>query len=160
MTVTWLLAAVRETVRRRKAARDPEAEMILNRIFFSVAIFLYLTLTGAAQTWELRLGAQIYIGLAACFFVHSLMWPAPSPVRRLISIIADIGALSYMLHLGRELTEIFYPLYLWIIFGNGFRFGNRYLFATMAAGLAGFAAVIVATPFWRQQRMLSAGLLT
>ncbi len=154
-----LLGAVFEAARRRRAVRDPEDEMIRNRVFFSLAIFTYLTVTGATRVWQLRWGAAIYIALGIVFLAHSLIWTAPSPARRLISIVADLGALCYMLHLGRETTQIFYPLYLWIIFGNGFRFGNKYLFATMLLGLAGFAAVIATTPFWQQHRMLSLGLL-
>jgi two-component system sensor histidine kinase RpfC len=148
-----------EAVRRRRAARDPEAEMIRNRILFSLGIFAYLTLTGANAVRPLRWASESYILLAFLAYLHALLWPMPSPTRRLLSMLVDFTALSWATHFGGETTSIFYPLYLWIIFGNGFRFGNAYLLAAMGLGIAGFTAVIVSTPFWIENIRLSAGLL-
>ena len=144
---------------RGRGVGDLEYEMIRNRIFFSIAIGLYLVMTGSTRIWQLRLGSEIYIGFAVAFFIHGLIWPKPSRIRRLSSMIVDLGALSYTLHLGGEATSIFYPMYLWIIFGNGFRFGNAYLFVAMGLGLAAFATVILFSPFWEQYPLLSVGLL-
>src|SRR3546814_18066275 len=49
--------------------------------------------------------------------------------------------------------------YLWVTFGNGFRYGARWLFVSAAISLAGFAAVVAATPWWRENLPLSIGLL-
>lgn len=150
---------VLDHLRGRDDAGDLEHEMIRNRIFFSIAICLYLTVTGCTHIWQLRLGSELYIGFAVAFFIDSLIRPKPSPTRRLLSMVVDLGALSYTLHLGGNATSILYPMYLWIIFGNGFRFGNAYLFAAMGLGLAAFTAVILLSPFWAQYRLLSIGLL-
>jgi two-component system sensor histidine kinase RpfC len=159
MKPSRVLGLVLDRLRGRDDSDDLEREMIRNRIFFSLAIGLYLVVTGSTQIWQLRLGSEIYIAFAVGFFIHSVIWPRPSQIRRLLSMVVDLGALSYTLHLGGEVTSIFYPMYLWIIFGNGFRFGNAYLFVAMGLGLAAFAAVILSSPFWAQYRLLSIGLL-
>ena len=159
MKPSCAVGLVLDRLRGRDDVGDLEHEMIRNRIFFSLAIGLYLAATGSTHIWQLRLGAEIYIGFAVGFFAHSLIWSRPSRTRRLLSMVVDLGALSYTLHLGGEVTSIFYPMYLWIIFGNGFRFGNAYLFAAMGLALAAFAAVILSSPFWEQYPLLSIGLL-
>ena len=159
MQLSYAARPILDRLRGRDDASDLEHEMIRNRIFFSLAICAYLVGTGSAQIWQLRLGSEIYIGFAVGFFIHSLRWRGPSQSRRLLSMVVDLGALSYTLHLGGEATSIFYPMYLWIIFGNGFRFGNAYLFVAMGLGLIAFAAVILTSPFWEQYPLLSVGLL-
>lgn len=144
---------------QREQPPDLEREIIRNRLCFSLLVFVYLQITGTTRIWQIRWGAFIYIVLAIAFRLHSLIYPKPLPPRRLLGVVLDLGALSYALHLGGETTSILYPLYLWTILGNGFRFGNKYLFAAMALGLAGFAAVVVGTPFWQRYRSLSSGLL-
>jgi two-component system sensor histidine kinase RpfC len=52
-----------------------------------------------------------------------------------------------------------YPIYLWVVFGNGFRFGEKFLIIATAISAASFALAVVITPFWRAQMQLSAGLL-
>ena len=147
------------SLRRRKALGDLEFEIIRNRLLFSLLMFVHLSLTGTTQIWQVRWGLTAYIVVAIAIWLHSVARPRPSPARRLFGVVVDLGALSYVIHLGGETTSIFYPLYLWIILGNGFRFGNRYLFAAMGIGLAGFAAVIASTPFWQRNTALGSGLL-
>ena len=38
-------------------------------------------------------------------------------------MFVDSGMLSYGIYVGDESTSLLYPIYLWVIFGNGFRFG-------------------------------------
>ena len=60
--------------------------------------------------------------------------------RRHAMMAADLGMTSYGNYvLGLE-GLAFYPLYLWITIGNGFRFGPRALLVATALGLAGFLA--------------------
>jgi two-component system sensor histidine kinase RpfC len=54
---------------------------------------------------------------------------------------------------------LFYPLLLWIIFGNGFRFGVRYLAIAAAVTTVAFTVVVMTTPFWRDNISLALGLL-
>lgn len=44
---------------------------------------------------------------------------------------------------------LLYVVYLWIIFGDGIRFGRYYLINTLVLSVIGFSLVIVFSDFWR-----------
>ena len=55
--------------------------------------------------------------------------------------------------------SLFFPIYLWVIFGNGFRFGVFYLYAAAAMAIVAFSVMVAATPFWCQHASLTGGML-
>ncbi len=81
-------------------------------------------------------------------------------VHRFIGICGDIGVLSWGLAATQELGAPWFPVYLWVILGNGIRYGVPYLqFATLAS-LVGFASVIFHNPYWGEEQLaLAIGLL-
>jgi signal transduction histidine kinase len=52
----------------------------------------------------------------------------------------------------------FYPLYLWIIVGNGMRFGARYMYPAVALGNLAFGLVVLLSGHWQQQRVMGLSL--
>ena len=74
-------------------------------------------------------------------------------------MVSDLGLFSYGMYVGGEAFAPLYPIYLWTIFGNGFRFGVPYLFAATATSVVGFGIAIVSAPFWHEHRGLAAGLM-
>ncbi|MFL5067360.1 MAG: ATP-binding protein [Xanthobacteraceae bacterium] len=153
------------TCLRRRA--DCEHELTINRLAVCALVFAYLAVAGAlgaTHAWEVLRTHGIYFAaycaISIAFFVHIVYWPAVSPARRMLGILIDFGTLSWVMHVGGELTSLLYPMYLWVIFGNGFRFGLKYLFAAMAVGVTGFMAVIETTEYWWSHLELAAGLLT
>jgi two-component system, sensor histidine kinase RpfC len=66
---------------------------------------------------------------------------------------------SWGMHVGDEFTSLLYPMYLWAIFGNGFRFGVNYLFLATAISVVGFSVVVVRTEYWASHLYLAVGLL-
>ena len=133
-------------------------EMAVNRVAFSTLFGIYLAVAGA------RHGSLIvFAGLAgsSCAAFAWLYW---RPVRTLNATIAcalmvDLALSSLALHVDGPRNAAFFPMYLWIIQGNGFRFGLKPLFLGMALAVADFAAVVITTPYWRNQPALSVGLL-
>jgi two-component system sensor histidine kinase RpfC len=63
--------------------------------------------------------------------------------------MVDCGAASYELHIGGSATMWQFAGYLWIVFGNGFRFGTSALRLSMIVALCGFNLMVVTTPYWR-----------
>ncbi len=154
------LQALRLRVRGRLDARpDLEHETALNRLAFFGLIAVYLGLTPQPEPVLTKIMCIAY-GLFGILTVAAVqLWPAASHPRRILALVADLAALSIELHLNGQTNAVFYPIYLWIIFGNGFRFGLAYLFIAMSIALAGFGLVIGSTVYWRQQPLLSTGLL-
>nr|WP_285292427.1 ATP-binding protein [Aureimonas altamirensis] len=71
----------------------------------------------------------------------------------------DLVLLSFGLAIGQGSVAILYPFYYWIILGNGFRYGEAYLYSATVVGTLGFLTVILSSPYWQGQPLLSGGLL-
>jgi two-component system sensor histidine kinase RpfC len=151
-------------VRARLADRvDSEHEQILVRCAIAVAILGGLSafaLGGSPppQVGTLLLIAGGYLLGALLLLAHLLHDPRPRPVRRYIGMLLDMLALSLVLLHGHRTSAIFYPFYLWITLGMGFRYGRSYLLVSAALSLVSFGVVIAVTDYWRSEPALATGL--
>ena len=149
-----------------RARPDSEHEMTLNRLAFAIIVIVYLALAAAAgQSHAAEIFYRVYpvfiaylIG-ALGLFAHILYRPAAVPARRIVAAIYDMAMISYAAEACGTASGFFYPLYLWTIFGNGFRFGVAYLFISMGVAIAGFTIVLILTGFWATHLGFSAALL-
>lgn len=142
---------------------DSEHEQILVRGGIAVAIVVGLAMVAIGDQPPPRIGVLLLIAgsylLGALLLLgHLLLDPEPRPVRRYVGMLLDMLALTLVLLLGHDAGAVFYPFYLWITLGMGFRYGRSYLFVSAALSLASFALVIAATDYWRRQPALAAGL--
>ncbi len=80
-------------------------------------------------------------------------------MRRHLAIVGDLGWTSYTTYLFGLSGLGFYPLYLWIIIGNGLRFGPRYLRIATLVGIAGFIAATTADSLIFQHPGIVGGLM-
>ena len=144
---------------RLRSRADTEHVMSLNRALFSLLMGLYLGLVVPGRALDALVIVAVGLSVTAGIFAHILFGPARSLGRRVVALVADITTICLVLHLGGELTSCFVSLILWTIFGNGFRFGQRSLLRATAVGTTGFAVVVLTTPYWRDQAILSTGLL-
>ncbi|MFC7736146.1 ATP-binding protein [Roseomonas sp. GCM10028921] len=150
---------LREGLARLRGRPDSEHEMSLNRLGFAVLLLICQYFFPSPDPQAALLAVGVWCAAAAAVFAHILAFPGISTPRRGAALLLDVGCLSCYLQIGGEDHSAFVAIYLWIIFGNGFRFGLPWLRAATAVGVAGFAAVTVLTPFWRSQPHLAAGLL-
>ena len=91
--------------------------------------------------------------------LSAIRHPAPCSRRGIFGIAFDVGGLSLGLYLGGQLSAAWYPVYLWIMLANGFRFGLKRLVLAALFSVLGFAGVIAATEYWRDNAALAAGLM-
>lgn len=141
---------------------DSEHEMVINRVVISFLILAYLSgaaVFGETSVYEALVLTASFFCISFAFFAHMLYAPGTSVARRVIAIVSDLGFLSWGIHAGNEALSLLYPIYLWVIFGNGFRFGLPYLFGAMLMAVGGFAAVIATTAYWAAHLKLAYGLL-
>ena len=157
-------AAGRRLVVGLRARPDSEHEQVLIRVGIAAACLLYLALAAlgddqsAALAQRCRPLGVAYLAGALLLLGHLLWRPGPRPARRYAGMTLDMVTLTVALTIGEATAAVFYPFYLWITFGMGFRYGRRYLFISALLSLAGFALVIALTGYWRRQPALSAGL--
>ncbi len=144
---------------------DSEHELTVNRLVISGTAFTYLIIAAqfGQRGAERMLHDQspyfaVYQIVSVVLFCHLLYRPGISVGRRLVGMVFDLGLFSYGMHVGGETFALLYPVYLWVIFGNGFRFGVPYLFAASATSVLTFGTVIATTAFWQEHRGLASGL--
>jgi two-component system sensor histidine kinase RpfC len=94
-------------------------------------------------------GLAAALVLAIALFVGICVSPAPSVARRVTGMLADAGAATFCMFLAGETGVSMIAVYLFITFGNGFRFGPSYLFACQALCILGFLAVLTFAPYWK-----------
>jgi two-component system sensor histidine kinase RpfC len=71
----------------------------------------------------------------------------------------DNGLITYCLIRMGEGGAVVLFVYLFITFGNGFRYGRFYLHACQLMGLVGFSVVLAVSPFWSNHVAIGAGYL-
>lgn len=91
--------------------------------------------------------------------VWILLQPGKSGIRRAIGMVADYGLMgAAMVSMGEPLAWAYIVL-MWVTVGNGLRYGNRYLIIAVAMAFVSFAAVLMLSNYWVQNRTLGVGLL-
>ncbi|EIM25872.1 response regulator [Microvirga lotononidis] len=150
---------IADILSRLKSSPDREHEMSLNRLIFLSLIAAYTFWINPSVPREALIAATIFAIVSIGIAVHIVLRPHHSTIRRIIAIVSDLATASVQLHYVGETSSVLFLLYLWITFGNGFRFGIRFLYIAVAVSVACFTMVIYTTPRWRDDIYLSATLL-
>ena len=157
---------VHARVRRCLAQRvDSEHEQALVRMAIVSLLVVYfgaLAILAPAATpldaVDVALYGLGYLAIGGGYFGWILARPRPSPVRRILAMITDQTNVAVLIAVGGPWGGALYPIYLWITFGNGFRFGNAYLTAAAGYSLLTFVVAASLHPFWVENIPLTVGL--
>lgn len=150
---------------RVKNRQDSEHEQAAVRVVIPFTFLFYLLATrpdagNMTETWHIGINfITAFIIFSITLFCSTIIWPNRSPVRRIIGMIADISAFSFGLIITGEMGAPWYGVYLWVTFGNGFRFGTNYLYLSAILSVVGFSSVLILTPYWQTHTALGFGLL-
>ncbi|MDX5592439.1 hybrid sensor histidine kinase/response regulator [Pseudovibrio sp. SPO723] len=167
-TLDTVVAAMGEGLRNLGAAfkrsntmTGGETEMSLNRVIIAMVLLPY-ALSDARYLIDghaliTKILAAFAFGTAVLFF-FVVRAKKPNFMRRLFAMLMDLGMLTFAMYAGGQFVAITFPIYLWVIFGNGFRFGIKYLVISCVISVIGFSLVLT-TPYWREQAQLGWGLL-
>lgn len=145
--------------------RGAERSQTVARIAIVSLAAIYLALMAAhsdppaPELWHAAGVALAFLGFALALFLVVRLDPRPSVLRRGLGITGDVAITSYALYLTGPVGAAFYPVYLWIIMGNGLRFGLAYLTYALFLSVAGFGAVIAASEYWNAHVNAGIGLL-
>jgi two-component system sensor histidine kinase RpfC len=85
--------------------------------------------------------------------------PRVSAPRRFLGMAVDNAVITYCLIRMGEGGAIVLFVYLFITFGNGFRYGRFYLHTCQLMGLVGFSVVLAVSPFWSHHVTVGLGYL-
>jgi two-component system, sensor histidine kinase RpfC len=147
-----------------KGRSDSEHEQAILRIMLLGLITIYMWGRSAAPLLAkndqiLLLGLLGFFMLAIGIFVAIWISPAPNIPRRVLGMVADVGAITFALFLAGESGVGLVGVYLFVIFSNGFRYGRMSLFVCQVLCLMGFIPVILVAPWWREHPYIGWGLM-
>jgi two-component system, sensor histidine kinase RpfC len=148
---------------RAKQAPGQESEQATIRTIIGFSVFLYITAThiGNLEIVNRVLTEIILYTVASIAIIVWIIWqPKQNRIRYILSNLTDISGLSYAIYLGGEMGAALFPLYLWVTFGFGFRFGRFHLFSSAIYSIIGFTAVYLTSDYWTQHDILFYGLLS
>lgn len=156
---------IRQKISERfKNREDSEHEQASIRMFLVAGVFLYFWIAGEAlhapgfRRDEIVYSLALYEFLSVIYVVWIAFQPTVNRLRRFMAMATDFGAITLAMYFGGEAGAPLYPLYLWVILGNGFRFGVFYLLVSTGLAVGGFGVVLATAPPWKGLPMLSLGL--
>lgn len=140
---------------------DTELEQSAIRIIILslLTIYFYCFKESINQFTHLVIVSTISIFIALIFFIATSLTNEISVPRRAMTMVLDMSTLSYLIYLSDHIGAPLTFIYLWITFGNGFRFGNKYLIASASLSIIGFSLVITFNEYWHQINHLSYGVI-
>ena len=147
--------------------RPSDLDQALVRVIFVSAVVVW-SYANAPRSSPIDALDHKYFTLAFVYWTFSLLvygWTyffiqgaAPGSkkllITRVLSIFADIGAISGYTAISGRFGVILFPVYLNSIIGYGYRFGVRYLYFTLVVAAAFFSIAMLQNPYIRASREL------
>ena len=145
---------------------DSEAEQALIRLLIGTLVFAYYCVPwGVNERWadifDSTPNVIIISATSIAFLIFSAIVknPVASPARRVTGAVLDLSALSVLMYwTGGDHIPLF-VFYLWVILGNGFRYGTGYLYISYGISLVGFGSVILWSDYWQLHQSFAVSLL-
>jgi two-component system sensor histidine kinase RpfC len=79
--------------------------------------------------------------------------------RRLAGAWLDVAAVSVFMSLTADIGVMLVAVYLWVIFGNGFRYGKKYLYHAQTLSIIGFIIATNLSPYWETHKTIGYSLI-
>ena len=135
---------------------NPEQEILRNRMVIGAVcgtgcfFFAFDSFILSVVSAYLLFNSALYLLQARGIWRDEYRW--------LAAIISDVAmAFAIMLH-EPEGTSLFYPVILWMILANGFRYGVRWLYIASILSTLTFGFVVLSAPYWQQNLTLGLAL--
>lgn len=135
------------------------------RSIVTIVATLYVFVASAPIDFSVGVPGWLVLGSGYALFAILLAgWvfksgSSPS-IRRYVGNIGDVAAISYGMFAAGEAGIPLFVLYLWITFGNGFRYGIPSLIVSSVLSVIGFGVVVALSPIWQAHPSLVIGVLT
>ena len=143
---------------RRELAARPDTEhvqaylrtlMSIPHLLYVVSIYRYADPTDAFNLASLILVSSSLLFGGLAFLGHIIVFPETNYVRRWVGIVYDMSIIGLTIFsLGDSGAPVF-VMYIWVVIGNGFRYGIPFLYGAAALALLSFYIVAYFSPFYR-----------
>jgi two-component system, sensor histidine kinase RpfC len=148
-------------IKRIKNREDSEFEQVIVKLILGTVWLVYLLYFNPYNLVisNVTKASYLFIAINLVFISWICINPRINPFRRLLGIFSDVSFISYgMLYTGEFGIPLF-GIYLFLTFGYGFRYGNKYLFASVLLSVIGFSLVMTHSEYWIEQKILSYSII-
>ena len=135
-----------------------EHEQAVIRLSLVSFIMLYIAALSTAIDPHVAMFWGIYLIFSIGLILHIRSQKKENEKRKILSLVMDIVATSYSVYLLDAIGTLFIGVYLWLIIGNGLRYGNKSLKIAHLISLIGFLTAALLSSFWQAHMMLFYGL--
>lgn len=146
---------------RLRENNSQEHEQALIRLVIGVLGSLYLLAlpSGRDRAGQLlmsyhRYSIFFFLSISVLILVSIFLRPRPSYPRKVLGICLDLSTASFVMATSGEQGLPMGVVYLWVIMGNGFRYGLRYLYLATSIAFVGLLCVFFWSPFWESHPTL------
>ena len=129
-----------------KSQDDPILSQALARIVLSSVLLVTIALFEifSVRDYSAALSVISLHTLFSLAFIYAHdKHPVHSEIKKYLGMVLDLGTLSMILHTSDIRMLFIYPVYLWVIVGNGMRFGAKYLYSALSIGFIFFATAVL-----------------
>lgn len=148
-------------INRLKNREDSEHGQALIKLTVGITWLVYVILASKLYTVapEAIIISYLYIFITFAIFVWIIINPKIHHYRRLLGMSSDISFITSAMILTGEIGAPLFGVYLFMTFGYGFRYGNKYLFTSMLASVIGFYLVMTYSDYWQGKNFLGYGII-
>ncbi|MDQ6978372.1 MAG: hypothetical protein Q9M75_09680, partial [Ghiorsea sp.] len=100
-----------------------------------------------------------YLIISTSILTWIIVSPQPSHIRKILGITGDMSMATFVLYFAGEAGILALPVYLWVIIGNGFRYGPKYLRISALLAIIGASTVLAMDSYWTNHYWVSFVLL-
>jgi len=97
----------------------------------------------------------LYLGFSVAVSIYVFFYPKGNRWRHTIHMSLDIVVITCVMHGLEEFGIPLFAEYLWLVVGNGFRYGYMEAIICTVLSISSFATVVFTTPFWLDEILLT-----
>ena len=118
-------------------------------ITFTIMIVLFVAQFFYVDFYmHILLASTLYFLVSVVWFVWVYRHEEVRYYRRILGIVGDVSILCYGIAYSNIVAASLYPLILWVIVSNGYRYGLKYLYMTLALSLVLFQLATYNNVHW------------
>lgn len=142
--------------KKQRSALSHEEEIIKNRYIGGGAFAITLSIFDFDWMIVAAFTAYLMANVALHYMQRHSIWQEEK--RWASSVLIDVGMFFAVMMRSPEHMAVCYPVILWMILGNGFRFGIRFLYIAAALATSAFSFVVLTTEYWQHNLPLGIAL--
>jgi two-component system, sensor histidine kinase RpfC len=160
-----MLASLKNWIKKATAHCDAaeleqaKIRIVVGLVIFAFSLYLFINHKLAADEFVVFKINLIFQVLASGLLVSIIKNQFSPAARRVIGAWIDIGTATVFMSLTNDIGVALVTVYLWVTFGNGFRYGKNYLYHSQILSIVGFIITLKISPYWKSHEAVGYSLL-